>query len=145
MPRPSRDRPGHRLGNAAATTEWPVARRSVAFAASRKSRRAARGKPFLRLSAACPRRPRQRPGESDFVLRNWKLQGSEDGEVWVTLQRHDDDNTMKKKSFYVAHWAVEGVTTPYRHFRVHQHDQNSFLDDHLLCSGIELHGTLTKA
>jgi hypothetical protein len=26
---------------------------------------------------------------------------------------------------FVAHWAVEGVTTAYRHFRVHQHGQNS--------------------
>jgi hypothetical protein len=74
--------------------------------------------------------------------RNWELQGSEDGEAWATLRRHDDDETMEAKGFFVAHWAVEGVTAPYRHFRVHQHGPNSAGDDFLACNGIELYGRL---
>eukprot|EP01047_Picozoa_sp_COSAG01_P032685 COSAG01_NODE_2374_length_7803_cov_5.861241_9_plen_506_part_00 len=76
--------------------------------------------------------------------RNWELQGSEDGEAWTTLRRHDNDETMEVKSFVVAHWAVEGVTTPYRRFRVHQHGVNSCRASHnnLICNGIELYGRL---
>eukprot|EP01047_Picozoa_sp_COSAG01_P002570 COSAG01_NODE_68_length_28978_cov_182.027777_31_plen_523_part_00 len=77
-------------------------------------------------------------------LRNWELQGSEDGLVWTTLRRHDDDRTIVERSWYVAFWEVEGVTTPYRHFRVHQHGRDSSGDEFLVCSGIELYGTLDR-
>jgi hypothetical protein len=85
------------------------------------------------------------------MLYNWQLQGSVDGVAWTTLRRHDNDTTMKYSSFAVVHWAVEGVSTPYRHFRVHQHGPNSY-ERHipgstptrqLFCSGIELYGTLS--
>ena len=65
---------------------------------------------------------------------------------------------MEAKGFFVAHWAVEGVTTPYRHFRVHQHGPNALspfplgfplardAKQHCLpCNGIELYGALTEA
>jgi hypothetical protein len=63
--------------------------------------------------------------DGDYCLRDWELQGSEDGVAWTTLRQHDDDETMEEMDCFVAHWAVEGVTTAYRHFRVHQHGQNS--------------------
>jgi hypothetical protein len=80
-----------------------------------------------------------------FALRNWELQGSEDGEAWTTLRRHGHDGTMEAKGFFVAHWAVEGVTTPYRHFRVHQHGLNYSGSFFLSCNGIELYGALSEA
>jgi hypothetical protein len=89
----------------------------------------------------------------ECVPRNWELQGSQDGAAWTTLRRHDNDTTMEQKGYVVAHWAVEGVTTPYRHFRVHQHGPNALIcgpargaKQHCLsCNGIELYGALTEA
>jgi hypothetical protein len=40
---------------------------------------------------------------------------------------------------------VDGVTAPYRHFRVHQHGRNGDGDDTLFSSGIELYGRLLTA
>ena len=77
-------------------------------------------------------------------MRDWELQGSEDGVAWTTLRQHDDDETMEEMDCFVAHWAVEGVTTAYRHFRVHQHGQNSGGDQDIFCSGIELYGALIE-
>eukprot|EP01047_Picozoa_sp_COSAG01_P029033 COSAG01_NODE_1976_length_8750_cov_16.090625_10_plen_479_part_00 len=84
------------------------------------------------------------------ALRNWELQGSEDGVTWTTLRRHDDDPTMEERGRVVAHWAVEGVTASFRHFRVHQHGPNAkglraYKGHALYCNGIELYGTLTEA
>jgi hypothetical protein len=87
-----------------------------------------------------------------WSLRNWELQGSENGtSSWTTLRRHDDERTLEATpiQYPVAHWAVEGVTTPYRHFRILQHGLNSGApgtagDNELWCSGIELYGTLTE-
>jgi hypothetical protein len=79
-----------------------------------------------------------------FVLSNWELQGSEDGLTWTTLRRHDDEN-IDKRGYLVEHWQVDGVTAPYRHFRVHQHGRNGDGDDTLFSSGIELYGRLLTA
>jgi hypothetical protein len=90
----------------------------------------------------------------NWSLRNWELQGSENGtstSSWTTLRRHDDERTLEDTPvpYPVAHWPVEGVTTPYRHFRILQHGLNSGApgtagDNELWCSGIELYGTLTE-
>jgi hypothetical protein len=66
----------------------------------------------------------------NWSLRNWELQGSENGtstSSWTTLRRHDDERTLEDTPvpYPVAHWPVEGVTTPYRHFRILQHGLNS--------------------
>eukprot|EP01047_Picozoa_sp_COSAG01_P011117 COSAG01_NODE_485_length_16397_cov_48.193827_10_plen_594_part_00 len=81
----------------------------------------------------------------NFVLRNWELQASQDGVEWTTLRRHDNDRTMEAKGYFVAQWAIEGLTTAYRHFRVHQHGRNWPGSEELLCNGIELYGALTAA
>jgi hypothetical protein len=82
----------------------------------------------------------------EYLLRNWELQGSDDGASWTTLRRHDDDESIEATDFFVSHWTVEGVVTPYRHFRVHRHgpnaDQATDAVDAVSCSGIELYGRL---
>jgi hypothetical protein len=82
---------------------------------------------------------------NNCVLRNWEIQGSEDGVAWTALRRHENDQTMEEKGYFVAHWAVEGVTKPYRHFRVHQHGLNACGGHYLMCNGIELYGWLIEA
>ena len=75
-------------------------------------------------------------------LRNWELQGSEDGNQWHTLLRHDNDTSLGDAAFSTAAWPVEADGRSFRHFRVHQHGQNSSSSQHLMCCGIELYGTL---
>ena len=70
---------------------------------------------------------------------------SDSGATWTTLRRHDDDQTMERRGFVVAHWAVEGVTASFRHFRVHQHGPTADGTNIMYCNGIELYGTLTEA
>ena len=88
-----------------------------------------------------------RHGDVDDVygLRNWKLQGAatSDG-PWTTLRNHDNDSALESKKHSVAAWAVEGAETAFRFFRVFQHGKNAEGDDHLMCGGIELYGTLTE-
>ena len=80
-----------------------------------------------------------------YELRNWKLQGAatSDG-PWTTLRNHDNDSALESKKHSVAAWAVEGAETAFRFFRVFQHGKNVMGDDHLMCGGIELYGTLTE-
>ncbi len=58
-------------------------------------------------------------GSPDF-LRNWALQGSQDGVAWNDLRRHDGDRTLNLPGQY-ASWPVGGnaATTAYRYFRIY--------------------------
>ena len=79
------------------------------------------------------------------ALRNWELQGAEaaDG-PWTTLRRHANDEAIITQVRFVAAWPVDGAA-PFRFFRVYQYGKNASNHDHLMCSGIELYGTLTEA
>ena len=95
-------------------------------------------------------------------LRSWQLQGAAGGEgPWTTLRQHDavlfmtmsvdntlrldDDRSLAQQKRSVAAWAVEGVETAYRVFRILQHGVNSSGYNELTCGGIELYGRLTEA
>ncbi|CAG9462062.1 unnamed protein product [Pedinophyceae sp. YPF-701] len=57
---------------------------------------------------------------SDVFLRNWELQGSEDGVAWTTLRLHAGDGTLRERG-QRASWPVSvpaGECRPLRHFRV---------------------------
>ena len=82
--------------------------------------------------------------EGNHKLRNWELQGSEDGDQWHTLRRHDNDTSLADPAFSTADWSVEADGRSFRHFRVHQHARNSDNKDYLMCCGIELYGTLVE-
>lgn len=76
----------------------------------------------------------------DF-LRNWVLQGSDDGKTWEVLQRHVNDTALN--NIYATHsWAVIKSPTPRRIFRVLQNGRNSSTHNFLSISGIELYGEL---
>lgn len=88
-------------------------------------------------------------GTDKFKLRNWELQGSDDGAAWVTLRTHANDSALKG-SMGTAAWPVEGADRAYRHFRILQtgpnsQGPNSSYFHNLICSGIELYGRLRGA
>jgi hypothetical protein len=85
-------------------------------------------------------------GSPDF-LRNWALQGSQDGVVWVDLRRHEGDRTLNLPGQY-ASWPVGGAaaTTAYQYFRVSLLSPNrEAANPHRLClSYIELYGNFYR-
>lgn len=85
-------------------------------------------------------------GSPDF-LRNWALQGSQDGVAWSDLRRHDGDRTLNLPGQY-ASWPVGGVaaTTAYRYFRIYLLAPNGeAANPHRLClSYFELYGNFYR-
>jgi hypothetical protein len=81
-----------------------------------------------------------------YWLRNWRLEGSNDGALWTVLKPHENDHSFPQALHSVAHWPVAPLpnTGPwaFRHFRIVQHGPTSEGDHYLMCSGIELYGEL---
>ena len=75
-------------------------------------------------------------------MRNWRLEGSNDGSSWTTLREHSNDTALSEDAWSVAHWPLPDVATAYRHFRIYQTGANSTGTNHLTCTGIELYGLL---
>ena len=82
--------------------------------------------------------------DGDDVLRNWRLEGSNDGSAWSPLRVHNNDESLAAVAFSTASWSVEGVAESYQHFRILQTGKNSGGTDYLMCGGIELYGLLTE-
>ena len=74
-------------------------------------------------------------------LRNWRLEGSNDGSQWTTLRNHSNDSSLSNQKNSVAGWAVDSQTA-YQYLRVFQHGKNSIRNNYLMCNGLELYGDL---
>jgi len=75
------------------------------------------------------------------ILRNWYLQGSNDGETWSVLKKHSNDQSLGGK-FVPYSWPVENIFSSYRYFRILQTGWNSSKRNFLVLSGIEVYGEL---
>mgnify|MGYP001456268586 CR=1 FL=1 len=81
-----------------------------------------------------------------FRLRNWRLEGSNDGNNWTTLRNHNNDQSLPDSGYSEAGWAVDGCDPGgYRFLRIFQHGYDSSGYHHLMCSGIEFYGVLKGA
>lgn len=78
-----------------------------------------------------------------YVLRNWELQGSNDGENWDVLRKHMNDSKLDSASYSTSYWPVPDAPNGYRYFRILLTGDTSNQSNHLRCSGIEFYGTLT--
>ena len=79
------------------------------------------------------------------TLRNWRLEGSNDGQTWTTLRNHANDTTLAAQAMSEANWPVENCGVCYRFFRIFQYGKTSSGNaDHLFCAGIELYGDLEE-
>jgi hypothetical protein len=76
---------------------------------------------------------------TDHYLRNWKLQGSNDGSVWVDLDTRINNTTLNSAS----QWLSFPITTTnfYTQFRLLQNGVNSAGYAYLCLGEIELYGT----
>eukprot|EP01095_Lingulamoeba_sp_RSL-Kostka_P013509 TRINITY_DN5622_c1_g1_i2.p1 TRINITY_DN5622_c1_g1~~TRINITY_DN5622_c1_g1_i2.p1 ORF type:complete len:489 (+),score=134.71 TRINITY_DN5622_c1_g1_i2:132-1598(+) len=75
-------------------------------------------------------------------LRNWDLQGSNDGINWVVLKRHTNDASLKNGKFATQTWKIEKADTDFRYLRILQTGHNSSSHNFLVLSGIEFYGDL---
>jgi len=74
-------------------------------------------------------------------LRNWDFQGSEDGQHWIVLKRHRNDESLKGK-YDQKCWKLEKSNVPFSKFRILQTGRNSSNRHFLVISGFELYGEL---
>ena len=77
--------------------------------------------------------------------RQWRLEGSNDSSKWTTLREHVNDASLGGEAFSVASWPIEAEGKAFRHFRILQTGPNSSNHNNLMCTGIELYGTLLAA
>ena len=77
---------------------------------------------------------------------NWKLEGSNDGEKWdslETIHMKDPQCMCRDRSIHQTRiWSVVGEIAPFRFFRIFQTGINSSGSNGLYLSGIELYGIL---
>lgn len=75
------------------------------------------------------------------AIREWKFQGSNDGERWHKLMSHKHDESLNGKG--ATHtWILPKVKKRYRMFRILQTGQNSNGHWYLAISGLEIYGKL---
>jgi hypothetical protein len=78
---------------------------------------------------------------SNYLLRNWQLQGSVDGQTWTTLRAHTNDGTLTQETMS-AYWPIEGVAADayYAHVRLLQTGKNSSNHDDVMVASLEVYG-----
>ena len=80
------------------------------------------------------------------AIEDWKLEGSNDGKEWETLETNhmkDPHCLCRDKSMHRTRiWSVGGEIAPFRFFRIFQTGTNSSGSNGLYLSGIELYGIL---
>jgi len=74
-------------------------------------------------------------------LRNWVLEGSNDGVTWDPLMSHQNDASLNKKG-QPHTWKIDANHARFRMFRILQTGRNSNGNYYLACSGFEIYGKL---
>jgi hypothetical protein len=79
-------------------------------------------------------------------MKHWRLEGSNDGELWVMIREHSEEKTTlswtRSQGFATAAWEVKAARRAYRHFRIMMTGLNCEANHTLYCAGMELYGTL---
>jgi hypothetical protein len=75
------------------------------------------------------------------VLRNWNLEGSNDGVEWVVLRQHVNDTSLAEREHSTASWEVDNPDgLAFSRFRIIMTGPNSSGNHHLMMMGLELYG-----
>jgi len=77
------------------------------------------------------------------ALRNWRLEGSLDGENWTTIRQHDNDESLRFKGQSYT-WLLRKIDSYYSMFRIFQFDKNSNNHYYLAISGFEIYGEVLR-
>ena len=77
------------------------------------------------------------------ALRNWRLEGSLDGENWTVIREHHNDESLRFKGQSYT-WLLRNINSYYSMFRLFQFDKNSNNHYYLACSGFEIYGQVLR-
>jgi len=77
------------------------------------------------------------------ALRNWRLEGSLDGENWTSIREHNNDESLRFKGQSYT-WLLRNVSSYYSMFRIFQFDKNSNNHYYLAISGFEIYGEVLR-
>jgi len=77
-----------------------------------------------------------------YCTRNWDLEASNDGKIWITLRSHLNDQTFNAAS-QPHSWPIT-ATKYFSQFRVRQTGPNSQSNYHLMVGGFELYVILQE-
>jgi hypothetical protein len=78
----------------------------------------------------------------DFILRNWKLEGSLNGIEWKLLKEHSNDQQLVNEGYSTSHWNLNPQSEYFSFFKITQTGRNSYGTNHLFIGKIELFGKL---
>jgi len=73
------------------------------------------------------------------ALRDWKLQGSNDGKKWTKLLSHKQDASLDRKGATKT-WVIPKPKKSYQMFRLLQTGKNSNNHWYMALSSVELYG-----
>ena len=74
-------------------------------------------------------------------LRNWKLEGSNDGNKWNSIKIHSNDRSINK-GYQLHTWKISNCNQSFKMFRIYMNGENSSDNNHLMMSGFEVYGHL---
>ena len=80
-----------------------------------------------------------RADSSDYYPRNWKLQGSNNGNTWVDLDIQINNPTLNSVNQWLA-LPVSPSDVAYSYFRIYTNGDNSAGYRHLVLGEVELYG-----
>eukprot|EP01084_Bolivina_argentea_P109222 195201_1 len=76
--------------------------------------------------------------EHVHCLRNWKLQGSNDGQDWTPIKTHTKDKSLS--GYGSSHtWKIEECNEFYSQFKIVMTGENDNNSWYLCCSGFEMY------
>jgi hypothetical protein len=79
--------------------------------------------------------------DGSWVLRNWNLEGSNDGVEWVVLHQHVNDTSLAETAHSTASWEVNNPNgLAFSRFRIIMTGPNSGGDHDIFMMGLELYG-----
>jgi len=81
---------------------------------------------------------------ANYCLRNWRLEGSNDGINWDILKNHFNDGGLVGTALCTASWKIDNIKNFYKFIRIFQYGLNQPGNNHLMCNGFEIYGSLSE-
>ncbi len=83
--------------------------------------------------------------DSSDTLRNWRLEGSTDGQHWEVMKEHKNDRALQSQSNDHTHTWPVACSRPFSRFRIIVTDKNSSSSHVLALCGMELWGPVSAS
>ena len=81
--------------------------------------------------------------EGEGNIRDWELEGSNDGYTWKSIHRQDSDSKFCRKYWTIFFLPLNNIDKAYSHFRLSQKGTNCYSTNNMYLAGIEFYGVIT--